>query len=407
MRTNQALNFDDTSPYALVSVIAKTGNTPPRYLNERNLGVTYVDSGKRSTTLLTVDLANEDEELFNDDDLMRNGTILDVSFGYPGMMRSPGQFVTKDPSGSYGKLTLTAHERKRSKMVRKRLVRIWDDARRADVVRQVLGEDGFPTDQIHVDPTPEILQSITQRNEHNWQFVQRLAQLQGHELWIERDGVHWQRPKRNQRPSRLLRYVKNPIGIGEIITYSFSGSRAGLPGRVTLKGKNPLTKKPFAAVSDRTTAANYIELTETSGAETPEEGDRTDRGDTGHEVIQWTGSRTLEEAKNASDMMYKAARYGALKLQLTTIGDPTLRSRTVIAVYGLGTAFDGLWWVKRVTHTFKAGYRCSLDLAREGLAKRLGIKKKKKPQTINEEVNAVLSEVGGSLRGFYGGFGSV
>ncbi|NIO74653.1 MAG: hypothetical protein GTN69_01900, partial [Armatimonadetes bacterium] len=83
-------------------------------------------------------------------------------------------------------------------------------------------------------------------------------------------------------------------------------------------------------------ADDYEELTITAGADTPDEGDREEGGDTGNEIVRNTGACTRTEAEELANMMYKTERYGALKMSLQTIGDPTMRSRTVTLVWGVG-----------------------------------------------------------------------
>ena len=46
----------------------------------------------------------------------------------------------------------------------------------------------------------------------------------------------------------------------------------------------------------------------------------------------------------------------------------TLKARRLVGVRGVGTAFDGLYFVKSVTHTIKRGeYKQSFSVVRNGL----------------------------------------
>lgn len=390
--------YDERSATAIVTLIPKKGKGRPRNLGDRLVRVTYTDSGKRRSTGIDVTLDNGDDELLYDEDL-RKGAVLGLRFGYPSLMIDAGLFVMKEPrgQGKAGTYTIRANERKRGKMARKKFSRIWEYTTRSKAVREVL-LNHFPANKIHIDETSQILESITQTEEHDWQFCYRQAQLAQFEFYVDELGAHWEAPRRNQKPSHLLRYVKGMVDVGNVKDYSFEGLGSGVPGRVTLKGTDALTKKSFEVTVDKKTADNYVELVETSGADDPDEGDRLEEGDVGNEIVRNTGARNELEARELANQIFKKSRYGAMKLTLQTIGDPTLRSRRVIMLSGLGTAFDGLWWTKSVKHTLGSGYQQELDITREGLAKRLKLRgKKKMPTTLEEQIAWIGIRVGGAL----------
>jgi phage protein D len=278
---------------------------------------------------------------------------------------------------------VTCKERKRGKMARKKISRRWDDVHRSFAVWEVL-MNHFPESSIHIDDTKMPVGAINQQGETDWQFVTRQAQLAQREYYLDEKGVHWEIPRRNQKPSRLLRFVDSPIGVGEIISYSFQGLGAGIPGRVVLKGKDFYTKKPFIETVDRSNAEDFFEMTITAGAEAPDEGDQLEQGDNGREIVRNSGARTAAEARELANAIYKEARYGALKMRMELVGDPTMRSRRVVMVWGIGPAIDGLWWAKTVTNTWSGGFRQSADLTREGLADKLKI-----PLTTKQKIDLV------------------
>ena len=70
----------------------------------------------------------------------------------------------------------------------------------------------------------------------------------------------------------------------------------------------------------------------------------------------------LAEASRSSD-----AVFGSGSLNVTRYGR-ILKSRQLVGVRGAGTAFDGLYYVKSVTHSIKRGeYKQNFELARNGL----------------------------------------
>lgn len=398
--------YDDRAPQAILTVIPKKGKGTPRSLSaeQRVVSVTYTDSGSSRSTGIEATLANEDYALYSDPDL-RKGAVLGLRFGYPGWMVDAGLYVMKEPRGQglAGTYTIQANERKRGKMARKKETRVWTTTTRSQAVRQVLLDEHFPASRLLIDETKEVLETITQTGETDWQFCWRQAQLAQFEFYIDELGCHFERPRRDQKPSHLLRHVKGSLDISNIKDFTFEGLGAGIPGRITLSGIDSRTGKPFEVSVNKENAEDYVELAETAGADDPDEGDREEEGDVGNEISRNTGARNEEEARELATALFKANRYGAMKMTLQTIGDPSMRSRRVILVSGLGVAFDGLWWVKTVKHTFGDGYQQEVEVTREGLAKRLKIggKGKKIPSNLDEQLEHIQRTTGGATHQYY------
>jgi phage protein D len=400
---HQGAKFEAKSPGAHVLLYPKKGKGNPRDLRDRLVGVVYTDSGRRRSTGVEITLRNDDDALFYDPDF-RPGAVFGLSFGYPGLWADAGQFVMKEPKGRVGLYTVQAGERKRSRMARKKFSRLWENTTRAQAVLDVL-RNHFSASRLYVEPSSPIVESITQTDEHDFQFCYRQAQMASYEFYIDARGARFERPKRNQRPAHELRYVKNMIGINFITGYSFDKMGAGIPGRVTLRGRDALTKKAYEVTVDKTSADDYIPLVrETSGADDPEEGDREEQGDIGYELVRNTGASSAAEALELANQIYKTNRYGAMQMTLEMIGNPTLRSRTVVLISGIGAAFDGLWWVKEVRHSIgSGGYTQSAQVTREGLAKRLRMRGKKQgfPSALGDQLEHIRRTPGGATHAHY------
>jgi len=397
--TNRAAAYDPRSIVSVIAVLGGKKKSEPRFLLDRVESVEYLDSGTEETSRITVALDNSDEILQYDPDLMGTAAVLGYTFGYVGLTFDAGQFVIKEFSGKMGELRVVAHERQRSRLSRARVARVWEACKRSDAVRSVLGAHGFIGDQLHVDDTTDTIATITQTSETDWEFVQRLANLEGREFYLDTDGIHWEKPRRKEKPSRLLRFVKNPIGLGEIIDYGWEKISAGIPGRIVFKGFDPLRKKAFIAEATRATVPGLDDLVDTPGPESPADGNRLAKGNTGFEVVQNLGARTVEEAKRLADSLFRECRYGAMNVKLNVVGDPTLKARTVVAVWGIGPGVDGLHWLKEANHTIGQGYETKLDLTREGLADKLKIKAAGSNWSIWDEF-AYIKFLGGSRRFF-------
>lgn len=340
-------------------------------ITDRVLTLAHKDSGGRDTPTVEISLDNGDDYVAAQPEIMRKGAIFDVSYGYPGIMRKAGEWIGKEHKGNQDTISVTAHARKKSKMVRKMQSRTWVGKTRSEVVAELLGYHGIPKQQQFIDSTTDRLDFITQSNENDWLFMQRLADLEGRKLWTDDAGVHWRVYQNGAKPTHLFRYVKGVIGVGVIKSFSIDSFGAGIPGRIALKGRDPVTKKAFVAYASDTETKDLIKLTDTDDVQTVEQGDQTG-GDTGHELIRNTGARSYAEAKRLADSLYKEYRYNALKVDLDVIGDPTLRTNKTTLVWGLGPLLDGKYLIKEVTHNLGNEYACQVKLARDGFAKKKG-----------------------------------
>ena len=358
---------DPLSPFYVVSYRRRSDRKLVD-ITHRASKVSLTHTGTRKTNKMDVNLDNADQSLFSNSDLMKKGTILTCTFGYPGNTVNAGEFAIKTQRASRTELSIAAHEAKRSTMLRRTRSRVFEDQRRSDVVRIVLLDHGF--DGFIGEPTDEVLPTITQtRDETDWEFLQRLARLENREFFLATDGAHWEKPRRKQAPARLLRYVKNSIGVGHILEWSADSVETGLPGRIIMKGWDPLTGREFSVqASDDDTELDR--LSQDTDFFDPDEGDRDASGTIGRDLTLNIEAVTESDAKRRVDSLYKELRYSALKMDVTCIGDPTLRARQVILIEGIGPALDGAFWVKEVIHTLgEGGYQCSLKLTRDGLNK--------------------------------------
>jgi phage protein D len=360
-------SVDFSSPFYHVEVKQQRGGWLD--VTSRVNSLIHNDSGKRSTSMLELELDNRDDYILAQYDLMRKGAIFRCRYGYPNLVRDAGEFVAKEHAGNRVSISVKSYERKRSRMARKMQARIWRNVTRSFVVRDVLRQQGFDNRQISITETKTKYPSISQTREDDWTFVQALAELQGFDFWADEGGVYWMRPQRDKKPTHLFRRVRNAIGIGFIKDYTIDSFGSGVPGRIVLKGRDPYLKISYSVTADNNSTEDLVLLTDSDDTPTPEEGDRAG-SDNGYEMVRAIGMRSQKEAQRLADALYKEYKYNALKLKLTIFGDPTLRTHRNILVWGLGPALDGIYHTKTVRHQFSGGYNCELQLRRDGMRKK-------------------------------------
>lgn len=388
MTATPAIEF--SSPHYHVQLVQRRGGLLD--LTARVLNLTHKDSGRRSTSTLEIELDNADDYILSNADLMRKGAVMRVSYGYPGLMRNAGEFVAKEHAGNSKTIRITGYERKRSRMARKMQRRVWHDTTRSQVVRELLKAHGFTADQVEIEDTTTKYPTISQTSEDDWAFVQRLADLQGFAFYADEAGIHWHRAvKSGQRPTHLMRYVRGVVGVGYIQEYDIDSFGVGVPGRIMLKGRDPLLKTTFTCVASATDTQDLEPLVISDDLQSPDDGDVETRGDYGYEIVRNIGMRSEAEAKKLADALYKQYRYNAVKLKLKTFGDPTLRTHKVIIVWGIGPAVDGMYQIKEVTHTLGEGYSCGVELRRDGLKKMFGLASKRFDQKVQSLLSGLLN----------------
>jgi phage protein D len=370
---------DPASPYVILEMRRRKKDKPIQIDGDRVLEVKYKDTARHTADRLTFTLDNADGLVLADPLLMRKGTLIRLRFGYPGLDRDAGDFVLKKRKPSGMNMTFECHEAKRSQISRKPNTRQWSDVSRSDVVRQILQRVGFSGSLLDVDNSElTSLPIITQMREGDYQFIERLADEEMKEFWIDADGAHWKEPARNKKPRRKIKYPKGLIVVGAVIgDPRIEDFSANAPGRITLRGINPLTGEEFevrASDSDvpDEIVKGLVKLNETEDLMTPEDGDEEASGNDGFEIVDYTGARSKEEAKLEADTLYKEYRYGALKMKVPIVMDPHLKPRRTIEVLGLGSAVDGKWYVKEVNHTISPGQFATseVELNKDGLNKK-------------------------------------
>lgn len=360
-------------------------------VTDRCLRLSHHDKGSRRSSQIEMEFDNGDNWVVAHEDLMRKGAVYQIRYGYPSHMRSAGEFISKEIKGDDDSIVITAHERKRSRMMRKMETVVWSGpggVRRSNVVRQILSDQGIPNNQIFVDESKDLLPSITQSNESNWQFLQRLADAEGFVLYTDESGVYWIKPRNTEESTHVFKQAKNILGIGLITKYSIDSFGAGIPGRIVFRSRDPLTKQPIEVVADEETTEDFepMEIT-LSDFKTPDKGDQEDAGDSGFEIVRNIGARSKAEAKRLADSLYKDYRYGAMKVSITTMGDPTLRTNRTMIVYGVGPTIDGTYMAKEVKHNLDATYTCELQLRRGGP------RKKRRSKTEDDKLKKSIDKI--------------
>lgn len=309
----------------------------------------FVDREKGADKLtLTV---NNDKLQNFDDPVFERGAKLRVAFGN-GLATSPVRdMVIRKVTGSRT-LTVEAITKEGALMDTVKRRRRFENVRRSDVVRTISKEVGFTDPDI--EDTADVFPSIAQGNMTDAQFLRKLAHLEGFEFYIDAFGLHWHRRRVDQAPVRSYIYFLDPVE-GEILDFNVENDVTRRPGKVTVKGRNPITKTDIEAVASNDDDTNRTTLAPFAVAIAGEDGRLIDASEVAVETTVTSNVATQTDADAEAKGKFRKASQMAVKLNLQLRGDPALQAKCVIECGGLGARLSGKYYVREVEHTLDAG----------------------------------------------------
>jgi phage protein D len=394
---------------AAQAVLASTGDQPPPVedideeaavddITGRVMSFSYEDSEKK-TDLVKLTMDNRDLVLF-DSPLLEKDALLIVAWGYPGNMAPPREAVVQSVKGA---TQLTVEAQDKGVLLHKVSVsRTFDNLTRSQVVARIAKEHGFGSERRDIQDTEITYESIVQSAQTDAQFLKKLADQEGFEFYVDRDGLHWHERRLDQKPVRSLQYFLPP-DVGDVLSFNLDNDINAKPGKVVVRGRNPITHKDVEEVADdgtvdRTTLASTPEIlaspepvevfnpeTLESNVETYHDSPtrrhsaRADAGTpgrapppaaTGSAAVVPTTETGNKAAKREASGMFKRTQQSAVQLTLKIIGDPQIDAKSIVEVRGLGVRFSGKYYVSSSKHTISSsGYTQELKTKTEGTNK--------------------------------------
>ncbi|MCP4607054.1 MAG: hypothetical protein GY847_42165, partial [Proteobacteria bacterium] len=94
-------------------------------------------------------------------------------------------------------------------------------------------------------------------------------------------------------------------------------------------------------------------------------------------ALELAMDQAAERAKKAAGKRFKKAERATIKLNMTVIGDPSLRAKSVVEIEGIPQSMSGKYFVHSVKHNISSsGYTCDLKMTRDAkghLARKAGL----------------------------------
>ena len=358
--------LDRSSPGVRITVLTneKASSGEPVDLDGRIVGFTYEDC-ERKADKVSLQLDNYDLALFERPELM-GGSVLEVSWGYPGNMAPPRRVVVKKLKG-FTALGVEGHALS-TLMNRVEKTRHWESKTRADVVHEIAKEHGYEGPLADVDDTAELFDVVNQTAETDARFLRRLAAREEFEFYVDDGGLHFHQRRLKNAPTHILTWFSDP-GRGDVLSISIESDLMRRAGEVTVKGRNPMTRTTIESSSSSANTARAT-LGDTVEVVDPETGSTSLGTRNATASIHPTAASNANQAARESAARFRAAERSAVKLSMQVIGDPTLRAKSIVELRGISSRFSGKYYVTDVKHVISgSGYSCELKLTRDGLGR--------------------------------------
>lgn len=360
-------NTDRSAPGVRISQLPdeKSTSGAPLDLKGRIIGFTFDDSESKADKL-SLQLDNFDLSLFDDEALM-GGSVLEVSWGYPGNMAPPRRVMVKKVKG-FTALTIEGQALS-ALMNREAKTRCFESRTRSEVVREIAEEYGFEGEFLDVEDTAEVFDVINQTSETDARFLRRLAAREEFEFYVDEGGLHFHERRQDAAPTHVITWYADP-GRGDVISINVESDLMKRVGKVTVRGRDPLTRTTVEAsaandTADRTTLSEVVEVVN------PETGSTAIETRNATASVHSSAATTQSRASRESAARYRRAERATIKLSMKVVGDPTLHAKSIVEVRGISGLLSGKYYVTDVKHIISSsGYVCDLKLTKDGSGRR-------------------------------------
>ncbi len=332
-------------------------------VSARVLKFQYEDSEREQDQLkLTVD--NHDLYFF-DHPAWEKGNLVRFLFGYPGAIFGPRYAIVDSMRGF---LTLDIVCVEESALANEQKARKFENMTRCDVVRAIVGEGALQgVVNVDLDETSladEKPQEWQQAGQTDWQFLLKLAEKPGYEVYIEDDTLHFHPRRLAKPPLRKLTYF---YGDGDLMEFSVESLRTADRAAVTeVRGRDPIARTDVAAVgSNETTTRDVLG---NQGSLVIERNRTTGTLVAGRKILT-TADPEPNKVQDEADTHFRQSEQDEVEASATIVGDPYLPAKSVVQIEGVSRMLSGNYYVTKATHVMDGttGYRTTLSLMKNAL----------------------------------------
>ncbi len=355
-RSQEAEPFNRTGIVIYVSRELGGGSKERVDIGNRVTDLLFTEGGKKANRLkLTI----EDFALENSQkrEFVRGGKIV-VQWGYPGRLGPERRMVIQKVKGNHKLVveglarTVALHGEQKSRTFLQKKV--------SDIVKQILGENGWRPNEMDVEDTELTFDTVTQTRQTDAQFIRSLAAQEGFEWGDDFDSFRFKRAEYDKPPVREFRYY-TATKAGDIIQFETEGNIAPIPTSISIKGKDPVTGQVIEGKGSNADTKRGG----TAGTVTVRKIDNRSDAYDYKDRIGTAVKKPVADAKSAkrkADTAYINATRSSFKLKMVIVGDPQVVSRAVYQVSGIGQEESGRYYFNIIEHHIKGGkYTCKVE----------------------------------------------
>ncbi|TMQ89909.1 VgrG-related protein [Actinomadura soli] len=249
-----------------------------------------------------------------------------------------------------GKYTIVRGHDPGHRLLRNRRVVGYKEMTASDIARKLASQNGLKVDRI--DRTLMKYDMITQANVTDWEFLTRLAQENGVELYFSPEGrFRYVEPTpAKSAPGKGAKAGSSPyvLQFGVNLLRLRAGVTASdQAGTVQVRGWDPKRKREFA---EQAKAAESPELSiGLTGAAVTKAFGKAELVETG------VPYETQAQARVAAKALAADVGSALAELEAEVHGDPRLRPGLPVAVNDVGRPFEGKYTVTSARHMFMSG----------------------------------------------------
>jgi phage protein D len=366
---------------------ASAREAAPAGLDGRVLSLTYEDTEAKADKV-TLELDNRDMTLFEREDLL-GGALLEVSWGYRGAMAASRRVVVQKMKG-FEVLTLEAHALS-VLMHRHERTRRFEHQRASDVAQAIARDHGFADTWTVIEPTERAYDLLNQAAETDAGLLRRLASREGFVFYVDDTGFHFHRENLQPAPTHVLGWRTGSDV--SVMSISVENDVMRRVGKVSVRGRDPLTRSTQEGAANSDTAPRTT-LGEGVAVVDPETGALSMEVRSASEAVR---ADSTGDAQREANNRFKEAERPTVKLTVETLGEPSLRAKTLVELRGLPPLLSGKYYVTEVRHTVNVeGYKCSLKLVRDALGRRAASTLRRQggdPNRAEKKVDGALTAV--------------
>lgn len=238
-----------------------------------------------------------------------------------------------------------------------RRTRTFENMLDAEVIRQIAQEHGL-TPQLAGLPQEAPHKILAQVNQSDLAFIRELARNSGVELWVDGKTLFAQ-SRTNRATTRItLSYGQ------ELYSFRLRADLAHQCTEVHVTGWDVNTKSAIDAQCGQNGIANELESSQRSGSSLLSStfGKRK-------EYIVHTVPLTTEEAQSSATARYRERARRFVTGTGVARGDARIRVGCKVALEGLGSLFNGLYYVTQARHSYDSmyAYRTTFEVESVGL----------------------------------------